>query len=182
MGLDMYYEKRKYVKRWGFEPKEEQYQVSVKQNGKAVKGISPKRISYVIEEMGYQRKANAIHNWIIENVADGVDDCKPVLFCNDDIVKLRDTIIKVLDASVLVKGKIQNGTRYENGKESPIMEDGKYIEDSTVAQELLPTGAGFFFGSTDYNEYYYDDLVEALKICNEMLKDDSADYYYQASW
>lgn len=178
----MYYEKRKYVKRWGFEPKEKQYRVSVKQNGKAVEGINPKRISYIIEEVGYQRKANAIHNWIINNVADGVDDCKPVSLSNEDIVKLRDTIIKVLDASVLVKGKIQNGTRYEDGKETPIMEDGKYIEDSTVAQELLPTGSGFFFGNTDYNEYYYDDLVDALKICKEMLKDDSADYYYQASW
>jgi hypothetical protein len=28
-----------------------------------------------------------------------------------------------------------------------------------VAKELLPTQAGFFFGSTDYDEYYYEDLV-----------------------
>lgn len=178
----MYYEKRKYVKRWGFEPKEKQYHVSVKQNGKAVEGINPKRISYVIEEIGYQRKANAIHNWIIKNVADGVDDCKEVRFDRENIIVLRDTIQKVLDASVLVKGKIVNGYTFKDGKEEPIMEDGKYIEDSTVAQELLPTGSGFFFGSTEYNQYYYDDLVEALKICNEMLKDDNADYYYQASW
>jgi hypothetical protein len=49
------------------------------------------------------------------------------------------------------------------------MEDGKIIKDPTVASELLPTESGFFFGNTDYNEYYYRDLLDTKKIIEEAL-------------
>jgi hypothetical protein len=32
--------------------------------------------SEVIEEVMYWRKANQIHKWFVDNVQDGVDDCK----------------------------------------------------------------------------------------------------------
>jgi hypothetical protein len=38
-----------------------------------------------------------------------------------------------------------------------------------TAQELLPTQAGFFFGSTDYDEWYYYDMKEILKEFGELL-------------
>ena len=47
------------------------------------------------------------------------------------------------------------------------MQDGKTIKDSSLAKELLPTAEGFFFGSTDYNEYYYQDLVNTKKIIEQ---------------
>ena len=31
--------------------------------------------SRIIEQVGYWRKANQIHNWFVENVQDGEDDC-----------------------------------------------------------------------------------------------------------
>ena len=34
------------------------------------------RLSYIDEEVGYWRKANAIHKWFVDNVQDGNDDCK----------------------------------------------------------------------------------------------------------
>ena len=34
--------------------------------------------------------------------------------------------------------------------------------DHSKGPELLPTMSGFFFGSTDYDDYYYDD-VEAVR-------------------
>lgn len=36
------------------------------------------------------------------------------------------------------------------------------LKDHSKGPELLPTMSGFFFGSTDYNDYYYDD-VEAVR-------------------
>lgn len=36
------------------------------------------------------------------------------------------------------------------------------LEDHSKGPELLPTMSGFFFGSTDYDDYYYDD-VEAVR-------------------
>lgn len=46
----------------------------------------------------------------------------------------------------------------------------KVLEDRTKAEELLPTMEGFFFGNTEYNEYYFED-VEAVKdfITNKLL-------------
>jgi len=63
------------------------------------------------------------------------------------------------------------------------MEDGKYIKDSKKAIELLPTQEGFFFGSTDYDQYYYEDLIYTQKMLTAELKeDDDATYYYSANW
>lgn len=36
--------------------------------------------------------------------------------------------------------------------------DGMVLEDTETAEELLPTQEGFFFGGTDYDQYYWDDL------------------------
>lgn len=36
------------------------------------------------------------------------------------------------------------------------------LKDHSKGPELLPTMSGFFFGSTDYDDYYYDD-VEAVR-------------------
>jgi hypothetical protein len=56
-------------------------------------------------------------------------------------------------------------------------------KDPTVAQELLPTEAGFFFGSQEYDEYYYRDLELTKRILEAAIADaEGGDYYYQSSW
>ena len=35
----------------------------------------------------------------------------------------------------------------------------KVLENSELAGELLPTTNGFFFGSTEYDEFYYHDVI-----------------------
>jgi len=57
------------------------------------------------------------------------------------------------------------------------------LKDHSLASQLLPTEEGFFFGSTDYDEYYYSDLADTVKILTEVLKDqDYCEYTYQSSW
>lgn len=34
------------------------------------------------------------------------------------------------------------------------------LNDHNKASELLPTTSGFFFGSTEYDEYYFDDVKQ----------------------
>ena len=51
-----------------------------------------------------------------------------------------------------------------------------------MAEELLPTGSGFFFGSTDYDEYYFGDLNDTLGIINRCLESKFDYFEYQASW
>jgi hypothetical protein len=180
MGLDMYLEARTYVKNWSFQKPQEKTKVVVKKGGKVLKTIKPERVSAVVEDIGYWRKANAIHNWFVNNCAKGNDDCNPMYVSDEQLHELNKTVDTVLKASKLVKGKIQNGTT--NGK--PNMEDGKYVENSEVAQELLPTGAGFFFGNTDYNQWYIEDLQNTKKILAEAIKcaENGASIYYSASW
>lgn len=36
------------------------------------------------------------------------------------------------------------------------------LTDNSKAEELLPTCSGFFFGSTDYDEYYFEDLKDII--------------------
>lgn len=39
----------------------------------------------------------------------------------------------------------------------------RVLENHDLAPELLPTQAGFFFGSTDYTDYYFEDVKDCLR-------------------
>ena len=55
--------------------------------------------------------------------------------------------------------------------------------DRSLAEKLLPTQSGFFFGSTDYDEDYFEELERTEKELTELLRDEKWDYLeYQASW
>ena len=40
-----------------------------------------------------------------------------------------------------------------------------------LAEHYLPTTSGFFFGSTEYDEYYFDDVKEVREWCKAVLKE-----------
>ncbi len=62
------------------------------------------------------------------------------------------------------------------------------IADPTQAETLLPTQNGFFFGGTEYDEFYWDDVKRTLNWLNDFLLKDAVkalegwDFYYRASW
>jgi hypothetical protein len=57
------------------------------------------------------------------------------------------------------------------------------LDDKSKADELLPTMSGSFFGSTDYDEYYFGDLIQTIEIIEEVLNYEDGSYYsYQSSW
>lgn len=60
----------------------------------------------------------------------------------------------------------------------------KVLNDHSLAEELLPTRAGFFFGSTEYDEWYYQDVKNCLKQMKKLLKDFADDevMYVVMSW
>lgn len=68
MGLDMYL----YKNTWLPFKDEERARIAIV----GLPDIKMSRVRYVVEEIGYWRKANAIHRWFVNNVQDGVDDCK----------------------------------------------------------------------------------------------------------
>lgn len=188
MGLDMYLSKKHYVKNWDYMKPEEQYAVSVQQGGKRVETIRPERVTDVVEEAAYWRKANHIHRWFVEHVQDGEDDCGEYRVSREQLQELLDTVNTVLQSSQLVAGKVKNGynlTPAPDGKliEEPILEDGQVIANPSVASALLPTRSGFFFGGTDYDQYYYEDLVYTRDTLTQLLAEpDDGEFYYQSSW
>lgn len=185
MGLDMYLSKRTYVKNWEHTPKGGKYQISITRGGKAVAKteIDPDKIEYIIQEAGYWRKANAIHCWFVENVQDGEDDCKEYYVSAEQLKTLLGVVNQVLAASELVDGTVVNGYTFdENGKQVSITEPGKVIKDASAAQRLLPTQEGFFFGSTEYDQWYIEDLELTKQIIEEALQDPDGDYHYGSSW
>ena len=59
----------------------------------------------------------------------------------------------------------------------------KVLENSELAGELLPTTNGFFFGSTEYDEFYYHDVKYTAEALDKLLKESKYDWYkYQSSW
>lgn len=55
----------------------------------------------------------------------------------------------------------------------------KVLSDHNLAEELLPATEGFFFGSTKYDDYYYDNvqhtqkyLIQSIIPAFENLKED----------
>lgn len=59
----------------------------------------------------------------------------------------------------------------------------KVIRDKNP--ELLPASPGFFFGSTEYDEYYYQEIEETAKVLREEIRNNQEEYpqyFYQASW
>ena len=101
--------------------------------------------------MGYWRKSNMIHHWFVNNLADGVDECQPIVVSRKNLEDLKDLCITV-------------------------------IANPELAEKLLPTGSGFFFGSTDYDEYYFGDLNDTIGIINRCLESKFDYFEYQASW
>jgi hypothetical protein len=62
------------------------------------------------------------------------------------------------------------------------------MANTDQAATLLPASSGFFFGSTDYDEWYFKDVEETLNWLNDLLLKDAVDimkdwdFYYRSSW
>lgn len=190
MGLDMYLTKSFYVKNWDHMKPEHLHKITVKKGGKIRADIDPKKICEITVDVMYWRKANHIHKWFVDNCQDGVDDCRDAYVSLKQLEELHDTCATVLKASKLVPGKVLISTSYkkaENGDLVPVHEyaDGLIVEDTQTAEDLLPVGEGFFFGSYEYNEWYLNDIKRTLEMLDvELLnaEESGGDYHYRSSW
>lgn len=185
MGLDMYLKKKTFI--WtNYENEGKRDLSNIKINDKKYNHIKPERICEITEDIGYWRKANHIHKWFVENVQDGKDDCGEYYVSRENLLSLLDLCRKVKRGTVLIDGAITNGYSFENGVKMPIIEQGKEIKNPEFAASLLPTKDGFFFGNTDYDKYYMQDIDDTIEIIEKLLPEltgsNSADIYYHSSW
>ncbi len=184
----MYAARKFYVQNWD-SPEEERFSVEVAYGGQPLKTLDHERVSVIEEDVMYWRKANHIHAWFVDNVQNGNDDCGTYIVSVGNLRELLSTCQKVLEASTLVDGTVYMGTIWGPRDPEPVeqREPGKVIEDPTVAKQLLPTRAGFFFGSTEYDEEYLTDVKDTQEWAAHMLSDlekadTPSDIVYSSSW
>lgn len=137
------------------------------------------------EEVMYWRKANAIHKWFVDNCQKGEDNCQPHLVRKNKMRELYEVCKAITEHAELIHDKVQNGLELKDGEWQPIMEDGFRIKDTSLAETLLPTTSGFFFGSTNYDQWYYEDVKQTYEKLGEIIEADEFDeynFYYESSW
>ena len=111
------------------------------------------------------RKANAIHKFFVDEVQKGNDNCERHYVPRETLQELLDRITTILDIK------------------TPVAREMK-------AEELLPTQSGFFFGTEEYDDWYYEDLEETKKTLEKVFEyEENAEagkcfdsFYYQSSW
>lgn len=92
-------------------------------------------------EICYWRKANQIRKWIVTHT--GYDEKADVAI------------------HVLTKEQI----------EALLCDCQKVLENHSLASQIMPTSSGFFFGSCDYDEYYFDVLERTADELKSILLD-----------
>lgn len=85
-------------------------------------------------EMGYWRKSNAIHNWFVNTLANGVDECQEIPVTVDDLKELRDLCNKVKDNNELAPNLLPTTTGFFFGNTSY---DEGYFNDINYTLDIL---------------------------------------------
>lgn len=162
MGLDMYLTRSWYIGAQ-YDFNEIAGEINITERGKRIP-INFEKVTTIREEAAYWRKANEIHKWFVDNCQDGEDDCREAWVSHEQLQELLDICKTILNAPESQRNRL--------------------------AEELLPTQRGFFFGSTEYDEWYYEDLKYTVKTLEPLLEElrqakeqgFTVTMYYHSSW
>lgn len=118
---------------------------------------------------GYWRKANAVHNWILNQTGED-DNCQNIDISKETLQAFLVDINHVLDSR---KSKSED-------------------EAESIAVEVIPPTEGVFFGDSDIDDYYYESLVDTKHIIENELRLEkeltdagfkfAISWTYRASW
>lgn len=164
MGLDMYLSARNYISGTNYGRREDgeyfsepnpEFDKVIEAQGLTREDLRDSNPSAYIElTVGYWRKANAIHQWFVDECGNGEDDCKPAYVGREQLIELRDLCQQVVD-------------------------------NPEAAEDLLPTQGGFFFGSTEFDDWYLGSVKDTIEQIDKVInnsKFDGWDFQYTASW
>ena len=107
--------------------------------------------------LAYWRKVNWIHDWFVENVQGGQDDCREYYVTRDLLEDLKNLCDEIIAS-----------------------------RDKEKAMELLPPVEGFFFGNdTVEDNYYWQSLKYTSEMIADILSRPQLanfDFHYSSSW
>ena len=109
------------------------------------------------ENVIYWRKVNCVHKFLVPEEDLWVNDnCVEFPVSWDDLMSLKNRCVNILTVANQANG---------NWKK--------------VAKDLLPTEDGFFWGSTEYDEWYLDDLKYTVEKI-ESIPEEYEEFLYEA--
>lgn len=160
MGLDMYLSARQYVSGWRSRQDDEWVSL-VDHYGMRDFVTDESPHGYVEFCVAYWRKANHIHSWFVREVQDGQDECLPHYVSREQLKELRS----------ICQDLLAYRARYGEA------------EAKKKALEILEPQGGFFFGTTEIDAWYWDDLEQTVDQLDRVLKlNDEWSIQYRSSW
>ena len=183
MGLDMYVNirhkdtqsKLDVYKAWEQKYSYEEFQRLTEEQKEEYRNSEPEYDENMYgKELMYWRKANQIHNWFVQNCQNGVDDCEYYAITVADLLKLKEVCEKIL--TMTEKRKAMRYTSYSATEKEEV--DVLYLTPEGVeyASEHLPSRGGFFFGSTEYDDWYVLQLKDTVEQINDTLDTLNCEY------
>jgi hypothetical protein len=120
----------------------------------------------IFEEVGYWRKANAIHNFFVQECQKGIDECQLSIVKKSHLQDL----LKRCERAMSLKDIYLNDGVIENGE---------------GLETFLPTRSGFFFGGTEFDEWYFNDIEQTIELITKVLEETDFErqvIFYRSSW
>lgn len=165
MGLDMYLEARKYVQRvdWASVNRDKEYdEYPVTPEYALLRGFFPEGADKYGDIAGGEVKVTAGYWRKVNHIHDWF------------VRNVQDGVDKCEPHHV----------------SHAVLEDLLEVCKAVVAQPAmsstyLPTASGFFFGGTEYDEYYFESTKRTIEMIEHVLAtfpEDTYELYYQSSW
>lgn len=176
----MYLSKKTYVKKWSHQKPEEVFDVTVTR-GDSSYSIDSSRVSYVTEELMYWRKANQIHGWFCSNCTEIQDEVLySVTLTNLEVLlETCKSVLQVIETSPKKIKQVVGG--WKDG-EQYMIDVEEY--NNELIEKILPPTQGFFYGSSNIDEYYKEAIVFTIEFLEKELPNCNEDheFEYHASW
>lgn len=155
----MYLTRKTYVKNWDYMRPEHLTTITVSRPDGSLDYIDPAKITYIVEQVAYWRKANAIHKWFVDNVQKGIDECQESYVEISDLITLWGLCQEVL----------KNPMRAE---ELLPTQSGFFFGDTAYDD--------WYFENLRETITQIEPLIEGYNPDDNFLPIGS--YYYQSSW
>lgn len=151
MGLDMYLKGKRYLRTYMEESDDAKIADSITQHFPEISSVGIK-VNQVECELGYWRKANAIHAWFVRNVQNGVDECQESWLERSDLEKLLEAVNTVIENPKLAVEILPP-------------QEGFFFGNTDIDQ--------YYIADLKYTR----DMIERI-----LKLDTNWDFYYRASW
>lgn len=166
MGLDMYLYANKYESKSTYNyDREKRDKVSKTFYPRALNKLARKHAdnNFLSKEtfyqIGYWRKFNALHGFIVEHYAEGVDECQKIYLSKDDIKEILNTLKEVK-------------ANPNNAMDIMPPTSGFFFGSQDIDE--------WFIKDVEYSIELFEDVLEMLEKNDK--RNNYYEIYYQASW